>query len=326
MIHEHPYMNGYWEDKIPRFDNIKIPVYVTAGWNHFHLRGSLEAFRRVASTHVWLRAHRDFEWPDQRLPEMLEDLRRFLDRYLKDIRNGWDMTPKVRLDVMDAGDIDYQVMRPEKAFPLARTQYEKLYLYADSGQLSARPMASASSVSYEATEGMSTFDIRFQEDTELTGYMKLRLWVEADGADDMDLFVTIQKLDHEGNHVPAIVMGQPHPGAPGILRVSHRELDEERSTPYQPVHTHRREERLKPREIVPVEIEIWPTSMFWHKGQHLRVRVSGHYIRDPGWFEPFAWETRNQGKHMIHTGGKYDSHLLVPVIPPKYKAGTYVYR
>jgi predicted acyl esterase len=25
--------------------------------------------------------------------------------------------------------------------------------------------------------------------------------------------------------------------------------------------------------------------------------------------------TRNAGTHVIHTGGRYDSHLLVPVIP-----------
>ena len=35
----------------------------------------------------------------------------------------------------------------------------------------------------------------FDEETELTGPMKLKLWVEADGSDDMDLFLTIEKLD-----------------------------------------------------------------------------------------------------------------------------------
>jgi hypothetical protein len=55
------------------------------------------------------------------------------------------------------------------------------------------------------------------------------------------------------------------------------------------------------------------------------VLVSGHYIRE-GWFEPFSWETNNKGKHIIHSGGKYDSYLQIPVIPPKYQAGDYVYR
>ena len=326
MARKYPLMNAYWEDKIPNFDNIEIPVYVTAGWLHFHLRGSIEAFRRIASPKKWLRAHRDFEWADAYTPENLEDLRRFFDRYLKDIRNGWEITPRVRIDVMDAGEIDYQLKRPENEYPLARTQYQKLFLDANGGKLSPNPAAKESSARYEATQGMATFNMTFDEDTELTGYMKLRLWVEANGADDMDLFITIRKLDEKGEFLPAIGLGEPHPGCPGKLRVSHRELDEKRSTPYQPYHTHRHEQLLKPKEIVPVDIEIWPTSWFWHKGQQLSVIVSGHYIRKPGWFEPFAWETSNRGEHIIHTGGKYDSHLLVPVIPPKYQAGTYLYR
>lgn len=327
MARRHPLMNSYWEDKIACFENIKIPAYIAAGWCHrFHLRGTIEAFRRIASPRKWLRIHRDFEWPDARIPENLEDLRRFFDRYLKDIRNGWEMTPPVRLDVMDAGDTDYQIKRPEKEFPLARTQYQKLYLDAATGKLSPDPVTKESSARYEATKESKRFTIRFDEDTELTGYMKLRLWVEADGSDDMDLFVAVNKLDEKGNLIPVLVVGKHHPGSPGKLRVSHREQDEERSTPYQPVHTHRHEQLLKPKEIVPVEVEIWPSSMLWHKGQQLCVEISGHYIQEPGWFESFDWETRNRGDHVIHTGGKYDSHLLVPVIPPKYTAGTYVFR
>jgi predicted acyl esterase len=318
MVRKYPLMNAYWEDKIPRFENIEIPVYVTACWLHFHLRGTLEGYRRISSPKKWLRLERDSQWADSATPENLEDLRRFFDRYLKDIRNGWELTPRVRVDVMDYGDVDFEHNRPEKSFPLARTQYKKLFLNAKTGKLSPKMVKETSSVRYDATEGLTTFTITFDRDTELTGYLNLRLWVEADGSDDMDLFVTVQKLDEKGNFLPAILIGEPHPGFPGKLRVSHRELDKEESTPYQPYHTHRREQLLKPKEIVPVEIEIWPISMQWYAGQQLRVVVSGHYIREPGWFEPFAWDLRNKGSHIIYTGGKYDSHLLVPVIPPKH--------
>ncbi|MGA2463443.1 MAG: CocE/NonD family hydrolase [Thermodesulfobacteriota bacterium] len=318
MIRKYPLMNAYWEDKVACFENIEIPVYVTACWLHFHLHGSIEGFRRIASPKKWLRLERDSQWADACTPENLEDLGRFFGRYLKDIRNGWELTPRVRVTMMDYGDVDYQVNRPEKEFPLARTQYKKLFLDARTSRLLPEPVEQESSVRYDAAGGLATFTIRFDEDTELTGYLKLRLWVEADGSDDMDLFVTVQKLDEKGAFVPLKLIGEPHPGLPGKLRVSHRELDEEQSTVYQPIHTHRREQLLKPGEIVPVEIEIWPTSLLWHAGQQLRLVVSGHYIREPGWFEPFAWDLRNRGYHIIHTGEKYDSHLLVPVIPSKY--------
>jgi predicted acyl esterase len=326
MSEKYPLMNEYWEDKIPKWENIRIPTYVTVCWNHFHARGSVEGFRKIRSPKKWLRAHRDFEWPDTYSTHNLEELKNFFDRYLKDVRNGWELMPRVRIEVMDAYEYDFQVNRPEKEFPLARTQYKKLYVDAARGALSFNPVARESKVSYDGKTGSTTFDIKFPEDTEITGYMKLRLWVEADGYDDMDLFVAIRKLDEEGTELPISVLGEPHPGAWGKVRVSHRELDEKLSTDFQPVQAHRQEEKLKPGEIVPVEIEIYPYSRIWHKGQQLRVLLSGRYIRDEGWFERLAWDADNKGNHVIHSGGKYDSYLQVPVIPPKYQAGDYIYR
>ena len=321
----HPFLDAYWEDKIPKWEKIKIPVYTTVCWNHFHLRGSTEGFRRIRSRKKWLRTHREFEWPDTYSKFGLEDLKDFYDRYLKDIRNGWELTPKVRLEVMDAYDFNYQTNRPEKEFPLARTQYKKLYVDAVKKALSAKPVAKKSKTSYDAMKGLVNFDYTFKETTEITGYMKLHLWVEAEGNDDMDLFIAIQKLDRKGKWLPVYVLGEPHPGAWGKMRVSHRALDPKLSMDFQPVQAQQKHEKLKPGEIVPVDIEIWPHSRIWHKGEQLRVRVSANYIRE-GWFEPFFWDRVNKGKHIIHSGGKYDSYLHIPVIPPKYVAGDYVYR
>jgi uncharacterized protein len=314
MMREYPFMNGYWEDKIPRLEEIQVPAYIVAGWQHLHLLGTLDAFRRISSPNKWLRFHNTFEWPDYYTPQNLEDLRHFFDRYLKGIRNGWEFTPRVRLSVLDPGGVD-QINRPEQEWPLARTEYQKLFLDGSKGKLCLGPVKRASEMRYGADTGQGAFTVRFDKDTELTGYMKLRLWVQAHGSDDMDLFVYVRKLDREGNFVPSMVLGKPHPGAQGWLRVSRREIDAERSTPSEPVLVHRSEQFLGPGEIVPVEIGIWPTSMLWHKGEQLSVVVSGHFLREPGWFEPFRYDLRNRGEHIIHTGGKYDSHLLVPVIP-----------
>jgi len=163
------------------------------------------------------------------------------------------------------------------------------------------------------------FEFEFNEETELTGHMKLKLWVQADGSDDMDLFVAIEKIDRAGYVVPFAFFGNHNDGpvALGWLRVSHRELDEEKSEPYQPVHKHLREIKLEPGEIVPVEIEIWPSSTLFERGEKLRVVVQGSDIY---WY-PNERHTNghratvNRGEHVIYTGEKYDSHLLVPVIP-----------
>ncbi|MEU6148260.1 CocE/NonD family hydrolase [Streptomyces sp. NPDC047081] len=316
MRREYPNLNEYWESKRVPLERIEIPTYMTAGWSHFHLMGVMDAFRRISSSEKWLRAHRDFEWPDQYASENLADLRLFFDRYLKGEPNGWELTPPVRIDVMDAGDRDHEVRRVEKAFPLPDTQWRTLPLDAAGGSLVRTQPDVESKVRYDAQKGTAHFDLTVEEPLEITGYMKLRLWVEADGSDDADLFVSVQKLGLDGAERPTLVLGQPHHGAWATLRVSHRELDETASTPSEPVLIHSVEQLLSPGEVVPVEIGFWPTSRFWHAGETLRVIVSGHSIRDPRWFEPFAYDLRNAGEHIIHTGGRYDSHLLIPVIPP----------
>ena len=325
MARRYPYMNGYWEDKIPEFEKVKIPVYQTGGFSHFHLMGSVKAYRRCKSRRKWLRLHRDFEWPDTYSPENLEDLKRFYDRYLKEIHNGWEMTPRVRVDIMDAYDCDYQIRRAEDAFPIKRTEYTKYYLNAVDCTMQPTPPEKTASVSYEANTGEVCFDMEFTEDTELTGYMFLRLYVEARGHDDMDMFINIQKADKDGNFIPWYTLNEEHPGAWGKIRVSARELDEKLSTKFNPVLKAKRSLKLSPGEIVPVDIAIVPSARIWHKGQRIRVQVAGRYIRE-GWFEPLSWDTDNHGEHVIHTGGEYASFLQVPVIPPRYVAGDYVRR
>ena len=272
---KYPFIDcDYWKDKDPIWKNITCPVYVTACWNHFHLRGSIQAFRKIKSRKKWLRALRNFEWPDAYNYSNLQDLERFFARYLKGERNGWELTPTVRLEVQDAFDYNYQENRPETSFPLKRTKYEKLYLDASDMSMKAEPVAEEGMAAYESADGEVCFDYRFPEDTELTSYMKLHLWVAAESYNDADLFINVQKLSTTGEWLPITLFGEPHPGAWGKMRISRRKLDEKLSTDFQPIQAHTCDEKVKPGEIVPVDIEIWPTSRFWHKGQQIRVQMA----------------------------------------------------
>jgi predicted acyl esterase len=173
---------------------------------------------------------------------------------------------------------------------------------------------------YEAVgSGRAQFTLTFTEPTELIGHMKVRLFVAAEGADDMDLFAAIQKLDSKGSLVPFAYYAQFEDGpvALGWLRVSHRELDETRSTEFQPVLAHQRELKLAPGHIVPVDIEIWPSGTRFEAGEKLRLVVQGSDVyRYP---EPLVYarheSTVNAGRHVIHTGGETGSYLLVPHVP-----------
>lgn len=204
---------------------------------------------------------------------------------------------------------------PFDAFPVPETEYRKLYL--DTANASLGPNApAASAAQYDAATGETVFTVRFDEDVLLVGYPMARLFVEARNADDMDLFVLIEKLAEDGTPLATNSRGYAFkpipqvPGPVGRLRVSQRELDPELSTPFNPVYSLNNPRKIKPGEIVAVDVAILPTAMRWHCGEGLRFTVSGHYVA------PFP-PTLNQGTHVIHAGGDHASYLQVPVVPQR---------
>lgn len=192
--------------------------------------------------------------------------------------------------------------------------------------LQQTPVQNETKLTYNAEPGQTeNSDLRFKftadADMELTGNMKLKLWVSADDTDDMDLFVGIKKFDRRGNEVFLPDFNHLENGqvASGWLRVSHRELDPVKSTPYQPVLKHERLWKLNKDEIVPVEIEILPSSIFLKSGESLVLVIKGSDIiidDNPTGSRGYGHtDTVNKGTHSVYVGGKYDSFLLVPVIP-----------
>ena len=145
--------------------------------------------------------------------------------------------------------------------------------------------------------------------------MKLKLWVSADGADDLDLHIAIKKFDKHANEVyfPDFQHVEKGLAASGWLRASQRELDDKKSTPWQPWLKHERLLKLETDEIVPCEVEILASATGFRAGDKLQLIVQGYDILDV--FNRFKHaDTVNAGHHVIHTGGDYDSHLLVPAV------------
>lgn len=85
---------------------------------------------------------------------------------------------------------------------------------------------------------------------------------------------------------------------------------------------------MEPGKIYPIDVEIWPHSRMWHKGEHIRIEVDGRFIMTEWYEDPKSGfvEDNGDGKHVIHTGGEYESWLQIPYIPPKYVSGDYVVR
>jgi predicted acyl esterase len=323
MADTHPLLDAYWESKLSDLEKIDVPAYMTIAYTTQHTRGAIEAFNRIASKEKWLRVRTSEASSDIYEDENVADMRLFFDRYLKGAANGWTKTPRVRLSLIDPGGKDI-VERAENEFPLLRQQPTKFYLDAASGKLQRAAPAQASQAEYntDAGQGQAVFTIRFDKETEIAGFLKLRLWVEAKGANDMDLFATVKKLDANGQPLTQSTSANPFVGADGRLRVSQRQLDLKRSTPLEPVHTHKTVQLLEAGDIVPVEIQIWPAGIVFHAGEQLQLAVAGYdnVTEGRGQDRPRA-SPLNKGDHIIHTGGKYDSYLLAPVIPANRQSG-----
>jgi len=332
MVRADPTMNAYWQDKIPALEDIEVPAYVVSSWtNLIHAIGTFGGWRGIASRDKWLRVHNTHEWDDYY--SRVEDLRRFFDHTLKGLNNGWRRTPRVRMAILEPGKQDI-VDRAEGDFPLARTSYQPLFLDAAHGTLGEQQPGVAASATYDPCDKASriSFTHRFDKDTELAGYIKLRLWVEAVDADDLDIYAEVRKLDADGRHLGARTFLPPgtartdlpespdtmwgmliFSGAKGMQRASMRHVDPARSGPAEPYHTFDRVEKLAPGEIVPVDIQIWPLGMVWRAGEQISLVIGGQKLSGmefPGLAGP---DTVNRGRHVVHTGGRFDSHLLIPV-------------
>ncbi len=320
----HPLHDAYWISKECDLEGIEVPAFVVASWSDqgLHTRGTLEGYKRISSRQKWLEVHGRKKWEHYYQPASVTRQRQFFDQFLQQRDTAVRAWPAVSIEVRERAFVGAHCAESE--WPPARTEFHRLYLDARSRTLQHAPLLTSDSLRYDPLEeeGRATFDYRFARETALTGHMKLHLWVEAVGATDMDLFVAIQKIDRHGAVVPFIfyAMIEDGPAALGWLRVSHRELDPVRSRPEQPFHTHTCESPLHPGERVAAEIEIWPSATHFEAGESLRLVIQGRDIVTQGL--PNApllrhENTRNQGEHVIHTGGACDSYLLVPVVPTR---------
>jgi hypothetical protein len=307
----------WFRERSAELEAITVPVLSAGNWGafHLHLRGNVEGFAGVSSQHKRLvmmtGSHIDPFYADWALAEQL----RFFDRWLKEEPNGAENDPPLRLAIRYGSEIEW---RDEGQWPLAGTQWARLYLDAADGALSSEPTVSAS-VSYAAPSGSATFvGVPVDSELELTGPVVLRMWVSS-STEDMDLFVALRDIAPDGREDVGIgPRGGPVPMAVGWLRVSHRELDPERSLPYRPFHKHEGRLPLVPGEATRVEVEIWPTSIVLMPGHRLRLDISAnddHMVALVHNSTADRPASRFGGTNTIHTGGDHDTYLQLPVIP-----------
>ena len=319
MIKEHILDDDYYQSVTPDLSQITVPLLSAGNWGGIglHPRGNFDGFLKAASQHKWLRFHVGDHFTPFYSEEGRAVQERFFDYWLKGIENGLLSDPPVRLAIRKGTTISW---RDEKEWPLARTQWTRMYLDAVNNSLSLTGPKQEGQVTYQAPEGGITFlTPPFESDLEVTGPLSLRVWVST-STTELDLFVTLRNIDQQGNDVNGTgTSGGEVPVTRGWLRASHRKLDRSKTKDYQPYHSHDEIQPLIPGEVVALDVEIWPTGMVFEAGHKFALDLEAHdgvgavpfLHNDPDDRNPLSLT----GTNTIYTGVERASYLLLPIIP-----------
>jgi len=310
---EHQLFDEYWSerDATEKLSQIRIPIYLGADWENVsvHLQTPFLALERLppqTPVRVAMAPRGALQWPWESLH--VEALA-WYDHWLKERDTGIMAGKRIRYFVEGAEE-----WREADAWPLPETQYQDLYLRADSvlaGEQGADgdrvylylPMSLGRphNANPPALQKSLTWDTRsFVEAADLIGPLVLRLHA-ASSATDTDWIVKLQDVAPDG---AARNLTQ------GWLRASHRTLDPGRSKPYRPEHPHDRAEALLPGSSYRYEIAILPTAHRFLPGHRLRLAITSD---DTNGFAMQGMSHTGLGlpaRNTIHS----DSRLVVPLI------------
>jgi predicted acyl esterase len=330
----HPLHDEFYASRAGDLTKITVPLLSAANWAHgLHSRGGFEGYAQAGSEHKWLEVHGLGHVTEFYTPHGLALQKRFFGHFLKGEDTGWDQQPPVQLNVRHV-DGSFE-LRDEQEWPLARTEWTPFYLDTGDGTLATQLPADATAEFTALGEGLTFTTEAFTEETEITGPVAAHLLVSSTTA-DADLFLTLRVLDPDGDDItfvsaldPAGVVGH------GWLRASHRAVDPELSLPYRPWHPHDRAEPLTPGEVVPLDIEIWPTSVVVPAGYRLAVTIQGRdfeFSGDGPWPVVYGVPMKGHGMFLhadpddrpadlyggvttLVSGPDQPSYLLLPVVP-----------
>ena len=353
----HPAYDDFWHKIDARnFAQIDKPVLHIGGWYDIFLNGSLQGYigmRRSAKSAEarsrqklvvgpwshgtnWTSSYHEMEYGMHASGEAvnLTGLQlRWLERWVKDIPNGIDKDPPVRIFVMGINQ-----WRDEADWPLPDTRYTPYYLHSNGhantlhgdGTLSpvapgkeapdqfiydpldpvpsiggANLMPFASTIGprdqrqVETREDVLVFTTPvLTQHVEVTGPVIAQLYVSS-SAPDTDITCKLVDVHPDGR---AMLLTD------GILRLRYR-------------HSFTEPTLLQPDEIVPVAIDLWGISNVFLAGHRIRVEVSSScfpkFARNSNTGGNVAMESREQYQvavNRIYHDADHPSHLLLPLI------------
>jgi predicted acyl esterase len=248
-------------------------------------------------------------WLDRPFSQYHETILNWFDYWLKGIDNGIMEEPPINLFIQ--GENYY---RDEYEWPLARTDWQDFYLRTHNRLISAvEKYENVPPDAYTQSSLLVTTKIGSQRYTsspfatpmEVTGPITLIVYLSID-SDDAWIKATLIDVAPDGSEREL---------THGHLRLSHRELDPERSKPWQPIHKHTREsvKPVVPGEVNEYAVELYPLSNVFKTGHSMALEIcSGD---TPGKQFSFHVMASDTICYKIYRDAQYPSRLYLPVIP-----------
>jgi len=322
---------------------IDVPMLSVGNLNDpdLHLRGNVFAFTAARSPIKKLMLFTGTHWGSSYQPWANRTVLRFMDHWLKGVDTGIYNEPAVDVQLRTASDAFTHVFGD--TWPLPQTQWTQYYLDAGTRTMSTAAPQNVTSAETEHVHesGIGSSDqLTFRtaplsQDIAVAGPVSAHFWVSS-STKDVDLTVELRDFDADGKETrfAYYIAGNPdEPVSRGWLRASLRELDPVRSLPHQPFFLYSHNDWLTPGVPVPVDVEIWPTSMLFKAGHSITLTIHcGPYTRageagflamgasPPAFLEKtkvpvYQTFSSSSGTTKIYTGGEHSSWLDLPVIP-----------
>src|SRR5262245_37417711 len=172
----HPLNDAFYRERTPDLAKIEVPALVVANWGGLglHLRGTIRGWMGLGSAQKWLKVQSGSYFHTFLQPKNVALPRRFFDRWLKGIDNGFENEPSVEAEIRAPGDTVKRVARSD-AWPLPHTQWTRLYLDAEQETLAAAAPPAAASASCAALGPGVTFSTApLPADIEIVGPVKAK--------------------------------------------------------------------------------------------------------------------------------------------------------
>lgn len=353
LIHNRQDVAYVQQARISNAYALGVPALHIGGWYDIFLNGTLRNFAAMrnhgtASQYLLIgpwthgnvnRVQGDLDFGfassgalmDMRIDLMSQQLQ-FFDRWLKDVRNGFDAHPVVKYFVMGTN-----VWRSSDTWPPAKSEPQEWYLHSQGRANSAtgdgilsreRPSDDpADSYVYDPAEPVPTIggatllpsvlrpgprDQRpieqrqdvlvytsapLDEPLEVVGSVSVTLFVATD-APDTDFVARLVDVYPDGRAITV---------TDGIMRMSHREGP---GTSLQ---------RLEPSAVYCIEVDLWSTGLAFLPGHRIRLDVTSssfpRWERNLNTGENSATSTEIRVAHqaVIHDAA-HPSHVVLPVI------------